>query len=165
MRRAVCLISLVTFIAQQMICCCDGAGVHHTENASGNTSVQAGVADSLEVAASKKSCCGHGTRTQCQSAPSKQVASQQKEDGQDVGSQKPDEPSEEPHQHHLCVGTHLFYNSPDVTRTLDLLTRCLFIDVGDLALLLDDQCEPSFSSRIPVWVTHPPRSVLSVYLV
>lgn len=111
MRRAVCLISLVTLIAQQMICCCDGAGVHHTENASGNTSVQAGVADSLEVAASKKSCCGH------------------------------------------------------VTRTLDLLTGCLFIDVGDLALLLDDQCEPSFSSRIPVWVTHPPRSVLSVYLV
>ncbi|WP_437192329.1 hypothetical protein [Planctomicrobium sp. SH527] len=165
MRGAVCLISLVTFIAQQMICCCDLTGMHQVRSAD----VQAEIAVPVQAASSKSHCCGHNTssraRSRCQSETTRQSASQQNNIAQQSNSQEPVETSEEPHQHHLCVGTHLFYNSPDVTRTLDLLTGCTFIDAGELVLSLENQCESFSSLSLLDWLTHPPRSVLSVYLV
>ncbi|SFI90904.1 hypothetical protein [Planctomicrobium piriforme] len=144
MRWLVCLISLVTFVAQQLVCCCDGTtACQHSHSAPAQTEPQVEVVHH----------CGHHhtTSAQCDQA--------------DAKCHHNDDCDSHGHQHHLCVGTHVFYKTVDTFAAPVPLLLWSTVSVEDLLNLKSGQAElPSVDSDLAL-CSAPDRATLGVYVL
>ncbi len=159
MRWILCLITLSTFLTQQVVCCCatefscasggcDGHD-HHGDDQSQATPKFADCQHAAhQTGRQAVKCGGHSVPTDLQ--PESDVPS---DDGPN------------PHSHHLCVGTHVFYRTVSATTVPD---PWIFAAAG-LSSLSGEAVLSSTATleRGSCWVLkeNPPRSLLGVFLI
>ncbi len=144
MRWVICLISLIAFATQQVLCCCSGALTFQHEHSTAISSAEANPHQHI-------GCCGHHTHS----------------DTSDDHSQKsPDgDADSSPHQHHLCVGTHLFYRIVDLTVAPDPLLSGSTLAIADLLTPQLHEPRSLYSDHGLPDIRHPSREVLGIFLL
>lgn len=145
MGRLVTVILVLSFVAQQFACC----GVGICTAVCGDRSQTKQICQPV-----KKSCCcsEHGANRQRRH------------------DRTPDSPVKTPHQHHVCVGTHLFYLTADRFDVADLVLNSGIDGIScesGLNLLISN-CLVNQSCQHQVTLPHamaPLRSALCVYRI
>ena len=97
MNRLVSILILATFALQHFACCCIGVGLHECDQVKCPTAMHHDqhVAIKSATAAEQDSCCGHDHS----------FADVETHFAHD------DSPINDSHEHHICVGTHVFFVS------------------------------------------------------
>ena len=112
-------------------------------------------------------CCGNACRDVA-STDTNSACCEHDADGHHHGDEEPDgDHRDSHHQHHACVGAHLFFVLPDA-QTIDLAPQpCLAASVGDLLKSLQ---EPKLVHVVDRWSIHAAnpqqrRAILCVYTI
>ena len=149
MSRLISFVMLVSFAAQQFACCCAGpcASVCHEDHA------QQAICKTVE---SGHCVCGHDD---------------DRADGLAWSDDRDhDEHPADGHQHHVCVGTHLFYVTAerfDVSRLVMIqgFDLCWTENFFDLCSIIRSSANRDRRSEVWLHSAGPERSVLCVYRI
>lgn len=140
---------LVSFAAQQFACCCAGvcASICHDDQ---TTQAICKTVDSVHCA------CGHH---EPKASAIVRTADRDHEEHPADG-----------HQHHVCVGTHLFYVTAerfDVSRLVIIqgFDLCWTEDFVDLCLMIKSSMNQDRLGDIALRSSGPERSILCVYRI
>lgn len=162
MRRLICVLSLICLVAQQLVCCC-ALDVHAGKPlANGSrddlrlfesrTLVIAPVDSKQSRGQSRGHACLHH---HCPSSIFEQAQGDNEEQRNSVPSG--------PHQHHHCVGTHIFYRAVDLSSVPNLLAALVAVCLEPVALV-DCSVDVVHLHGFPTdRVFHPDRPQLPVY--
>lgn len=145
MNRLILSLMLVSFNAQQFLCCCAGACVSSCEQLHNHE---------LRVSSlnTEACCCGHGHESETKT---------------ESPDRKPENgPEQDKHQHHLCVGNHVFYVSAERFEISRLVISDDFTSSWSTTLewLASQAARPRPDNRPPPLASIS-RSVLGVYRI
>ena len=152
MNRLVSILMLATFALQHFACCCTGTGMHECDEFQCLTDMQHEQHFELEsaIVAEHSACC----HDHC---------------GADSNLPHNDTPTNDTHEHHVCVGTHVFFVSAPRASVppTNISQNCCFtpIDASHLSAMTSmEATRYSVASNSPLSASSR-RSTLSVYRI
>lgn len=159
MNRLISLVMLFAFVAQHLVCCCTGTEAHSCNH--DHSAAEPVCATTHSQNEHKSHSCKHHSHA-CGHEHSKPLDT---EDSKDENS-----PCDDSHQHHVCVGTHIFFVAAPRAK---ISQSAMQYDFGFSSFhLFDGIAKLSLATEIrqgidlgPSLILCPQRSALCVYRI